>query len=353
MAILFGAERALAAGLHAVGWGAAPASVVGILGVGAVCAASPAAGAALHRLLGPASVWMKAALPLLLVPPIAAPLTAELPASIMGLVAVAVVGLTMTPVIAGRLAWAGSNFMESRGSGANGGSGAGAVGGVGGHGSVGATSSAGGPRVAAAATEASMPLSPVMQRHAASAASMMRSTRLAIGALVLGSAATALAWFSTPSERRRLDSVTAAPALIGLTTAIYVASAAGMPKALSRFLPPTVCSGVSLLVLISTVGLAGGGGAAEVRREASVYMDGAGTALMVGVPATMLSLGLMVHTHRQLLLRRLAPVLVATAVGAPLAFVGTALIGSRLLGVPSDEVASMIPGECALLHCRI
>lgn len=129
---------------------------------------------------------MKTALPLLLVPPIAAPLTSELPASILGAVAVGGVGLVLTMVLTGRLATLGAKAFAG-----------------------------------SAATELSAALSPAMQRHTAAAVAMLRSPRLAWGALGLGGATTALLWATDGGNGggRGIDECwIAAPGFIGITT---------------------------------------------------------------------------------------------------------------------------------------
>jgi putative effector of murein hydrolase len=124
----------------------------------------------------------------------------------------------------------------------------------------------------------------------------------------------------------------------------YVASAAGLPPSIGRFLPPTVCSGLGIVALLGLCGWSRGGGMESVRADASLYMDGAGKILMTPVPPALITLGLMAHTHRNLLRQRLGPVMLTTIVGAPVAFIGVGLIGSRILGAPAEEVASMLPG---------
>lgn len=130
---------------------------------------------------------------------------------------------------------------------------------------------------------------------------------------------------------------------MGLVPCRYVASA-GLPKSIGRYLPPTVCSGLGMVGLLTAIGFARDGGMEAVRREAARYMDGGGRVLMTPVPPALITLGLMSHTHRQLLRQRLGPVILATAICAPVAFIGTAVVGSRLLRVGPEEVASMIPG---------
>eukprot|EP00038_Savillea_parva_P022310 m.37304 g.37304 ORF g.37304 m.37304 type:complete len:598 (-) comp5513_c0_seq2:120-1913(-) len=326
-------EQLLGIGLEATGCGSCPTSVVGILGIGLVATASPSAGTRLFQILGPASVWMKAALPLLLVPPIAAPLTAELPASVWGAVGVAWGALLLTTILTGRLAMAGGRLFPAGGR---------------------ASRAASASTTRAGVGEATTALSPAMQRHTHAAAAAIKSPRLAVAALVGGAAASALLWRHTEPEKR--DCWTAAPALVGLTTGLYTA-AAWIPPSIGRVLPPTVCSGLGIVALVCATGWARSNhvrghhdddaapsAMQAIRAEASLYMDGAGTALMAPVPATLITLGLLAHTHRTLLRQRLGAVALATVVGAPVAFVGSAWVGSRCLQAPAAEVASMIPG---------
>eukprot|EP00041_Stephanoeca_diplocostata_P036632 m.1346144 g.1346144 ORF g.1346144 m.1346144 type:complete len:244 (-) comp24904_c0_seq61:3648-4379(-) len=86
--------------LDALGLYSCPSSVAGIVVVG-VASAHPAVGARLFRALGPAATWLKALLPLILVPPIAMPLTVALPHT--GVVAVAAVACAFTMVINGHI----------------------------------------------------------------------------------------------------------------------------------------------------------------------------------------------------------------------------------------------------------
>jgi hypothetical protein len=197
---LFASEQALGMALSAAGLDTCPASVVGILGIGVAASISPTMGGILFRVFGPASVWLKAALPLLLVPPIAAPLTAELPTSVVGAVGVAAAGLVVTMILVGRLASAGASVVRGSGT-----------------------------------AETSLLLSPAMQRHTAAAAATLRSPRVATAAVVIGGTTSAVLWGCTRPERR--DCWTVAPGLVGLTTGLYVSSSFSRDtRALSRYL---------------------------------------------------------------------------------------------------------------------
>lgn len=62
------------------------------------------------------------------------------------------------------------------------------------------------------------------------------------------------------------------------------------------------------------------------------------------VSPTLSTLGLYVHTHRKLFVRQWRSVALATLLGAPVGLVATALVGSKLLQLPTDETATMIAG---------
>lgn len=280
------------------------------IGVIGVAAAHPAIGSRLWQTFGPASVWLRAGLPLMLVPPIAAPLTAELPSATTAIAAAA--GLVITMVATGRIILAASRWGCAKNS----------------------------------VLLSSVALNPVPPPswHATSSARLMQSRWAAACALMVGTVGTA---FALRSSKDGLDDPRAvAPAFVGITTALYVASATCIPERLRLALPPTVIAGSSIIVLVLGAAFCKHGKvqSTTVRAEARRYMEGAGASLMLPVPPALATLGLMTYTHRALLVARLGPVLVATAVATPVCLLCTAAVGRWALGLQPAEVASVCPG---------
>lgn len=264
-------------------------------------------------MLGPAAAWLMTALPLLLVPPIAAPLTSTLPESLGSVVAVGGAGLVITMILAGRLANTTATLFGKKTTNGLGNS-----------------------------SESIIKVPPLIREHQAAAARLLRSGRVAAGAATVGCAMSLMAHWISSDER--LSPYAIGPALGGATVSLYVAASVLVPSGLRKLLPPTIVSGIGLVCLLTSVGLTSGEGMPAVRSEAARYMDGAGKFLMMPVPAALVTLGLMPHTHRELLQLRLKPILATVAVAAPVAFLGTGLVGSFLLRADPSIVASMMPG---------
>ena len=125
------------------------------------------------------------------------------------------------------------------------------------------------------------------------------------------------------------------PLLIGASFSAYMVCAKLTPKALRLVFPPTVASGALLGAVLWSIG-----GAPQIRR----YLDGAGAAMLKPVSPAMISLGLLVHTHRPLLRAAWRPLLIACVLSAPLGMVATAHGGAALQLSPAIT-AALLPAS--------
>ena len=279
-----------------------PSSVTALCLLGTGVALLPlSSGAVLQRTLGPATAWMRAALPLLLTPAFLFPAIATLPEAeaLPKLALLAAGGVLITCAASGHLA--------------------------------------------AVLVRGVMPAVPVACEYSIGAANaLFSSVTFGAAALVIGLAVSRAALLTRdtldPTITGHLSDARArAPAYLGLTVALYTAAARVLPPSVRKFCPPNVGCALLLLPLLL---LAGGGGASEVR----TYLDGAGAALLACVQPCMVTLFLYVHTHRAVILQQRACLLTLGVVVAPLSLFGMAYAG-RTLGVAPVHVASLLPAS--------
>ena len=291
MAFFCAADALAGATLEATGV-AFPSSIAALLALGTV-ATVPAAGSSLQLALGPAAAWLRASLPLLLVPPFLMPLVVELPPTeqLPRLGALAVGSLLATTAIAARLA-------VGLAAGGNGG---------------------------AAPTCAST----------AAAQRFLSSIPAAGCALMVGTASTALlASGSAGGGDDGDDAAVRTPLYLGLTLVAYASYVSIAPAPLRAACPPNIGAA---FVLAPALLVAGGA------TELQLYLSGAGEVLMACVQPAMVTLGLYAHTHRAALRRQSRP-LAALALAAPLLSLATALGGSAL-GLPPPLTAAVLPAS--------
>ena len=289
IAVFVAAERATSAALAACGL-RLPSSVIALCILGTV-AAVPANGAMLQRALGPATTWLRASLPVLLVPAFMFPFVCEVPdrEALPKLALLATTGVLATCAATGHVASA-----LVRGA-------APAVGGV-----------------------------PCSQT--AVVAHVLSSLRWAIAAVGVGGLLTLAmqAWYPDASSAQAQ-----APLYMGLTLAFHNGVVRLLPASARRFCPPNVGCALVLLPLLLTVG-----GAREVR----AYLDGAGCALLAAVQPAMVTLGLYTHTHRSVMAGQARALLVLATLVAPSLLFSIAYAGAAL-GLEPTLVASVLPAS--------
>jgi hypothetical protein len=248
-----GANMCIAKGLKAVGAEKVPSCVVGIVAVGAVCA-HPRLGKRVFNVLGPSATWLRAMLPLMLVPPLAAPLSVDPPDWKYVLL---VTGSMMATLAAsGHLA---------------------AIAGGGG------------------ALTAPLGGSDLQMRAAVSARTLLTSPTVALGALGLGMTASLIAksYYDSAWDARCLT-----PVLAAGTVSAYVAAGALLPAKYAVMMPPGLVAGAVVVagIVLPALCTPGAGIAPEdgtwerVKRSCRVYLDGAGSLLMSPVRPLSLSL---------------------------------------------------------------
>eukprot|EP01052_Picozoa_sp_SAG31_P032327 SAG31_NODE_3534_length_4148_cov_982.321067_2_plen_221_part_00 len=167
--------------------------------------------------------------------------------------------------------------------------------------------------------------------HAANtAARTLSSGRFAALAVVVGTFMSAAIALHTDNNQ---TAVARAPAYVGLTIGAYVAGS-WLPAIVKLILPPTIFAGLSMAALASVIG-----GSTQV----SIWLDGAGAVLLAPVAPAMGSLGLFAHTHRPLLTTFGSRLILLVALTAPAGLLFSALLGSKLLGLPPEEVGGILP----------
>ena len=256
VAFFVAAERSTAAALAACDLNL-PASVTALCALGAV-AAVPRAGTALQRALGPASAWMRASLPVVLVPAFLFPAVCDLPEreALPKLALLCCGGIVLTCSATGHI--------------------------------IGAIARASPVAAAGAAAEASCAAS------AAKAASVLSSHWTAAAAIALSgllSAAIACASpIASPSSSSSplvtssdcaqgaggllpapiSQALRMAPTYIGATVALYVLAARATPAAVRKFLPANVGTALLLIPVLLRAdafgGVGGGGRGAGLQR---------------------------------------------------------------------------------------
>ena len=289
IAFFVAAERSTGAALSACELNL-PSHVTALCVLGGF-AAVPSIGVHLQRLLGPATAWLRASLPCTLVPAFLFPVMCELPSgdALPKLAALAAGSAIITCAATGHIA---------------------------------------------AALVRGVPLAvatPCISSVSAAAA-VSSSPLFGFAALTCGSLLSAAIYTWHPAAS---TAVTRAPAYIGLTVALYVASARCLPPAIRRFAPPNVACAIALLPLLLATG-----GSAEVR----TYLDGAGAALLDAVKPAMVTLGLYAHTHRAVMRSQMAALAGLAFVIAPAILFGVARAGASLNLEPA-HVAAILPAS--------
>ena len=284
-----------------------PASVLNILLLGAAAAYLPA-GAKLERALGPAAAFLRMGLPLFLIPAVLAPTVSEVPSrdclvKIVGLTVLsALFTVALTGHLHGRLAHAvpaGGALLKSRGA----------------------------------------------ERAEATALRLLGSKKVAAGLALAGGAASGA--LLTLEELK--PAVAMAPGYMGLTAAAYILSPAVTPVRAQLFLPPPLMAAAGIVATAAAISRARHSTSAHppglhhLRAEMRRYLDGAGAAFGAMVTPAVSTLGLFTYSHREILLRQWRPLLGTCLIASPLAFLATAVVGRRVLGLSSVEVASVLP----------
>lgn len=119
----------------------------------------------------------------------------------------------------------------------------------------------------------------------------------------------------------------------GATIASYVLSARFLPYMIT---PPSVIAGGCITLL--SWGISN-----DLQGEIQTYLCTTGELFKFFISPAISTLGLLTYSHRQLLISQWGSILIACSVGAPLGLGFTALIGSTLLGLSDSQMQSLLP----------
>jgi hypothetical protein len=232
------ADRITAHALDAVG-STCPAPVANVILL-SLFSVHPAVGRKLVAVLGSGGAWLKAGLPIFLVPIIVGPAAIELPE----IESLPKIGALLAASALFTLGVVGHTLQRTMSVGGGGGSAA-----------------------AAAAAAASEPAPPAVQRAAASAARLVVSHKAAAVVAMAGVTATVAATCmlcnqAGGSSKGPVSNPSLLPALmldplyVGATVAAYMAAPAVTPARLALYIPPTMVAGAAMLGLTAAVGAA-------------------------------------------------------------------------------------------------
>ena len=304
----FAADYVASVCLNECGLGSnlSPAACIIVLGAGA---AHPRLGPKLNALLGPGAAWLRTGLPLFLTPCIVAPLAVDVPEEAAKMVALVGATILGTVAVTGNLI---SRLVPS----------AAATGDV-----VLQPAS-----ITSATAAAKKAISHAPTAMAAAACGTCLSIALACMNWSGGeSAATGEFSGQAQGSSRFSPAAVRAPVYAGMSVGSYIL--------FSRFFPPILAPVTGGLAMVALLPLLGQGTMTEVEH----YLEGAGAWLLAPVSPAMATLSLYAHTHRALLLRSWKLLLGTSLVAAPAGMLATAFVGSRVLGLPPSEVATVIP----------